>query len=112
MSVYYESRQSEIYGGTISLIVLATLSVGVRLFARQKSAAKLWWDDLIIVVALVSRRVHHTGFRLTWRARQVFDWGLSACYWMQVRYCGLGRHTNVAGGPVGPDQLFKFNQVT
>ncbi|KAL9027104.1 MAG: hypothetical protein Q9196_004326 [Gyalolechia fulgens] len=93
MAVYYESRQSEIYGGTISLIVLATASVIIRLIARQKSAAKLWWDDFIIVVALV------------------FDWGLSACYWMQVRYCGLGRHTNTAGGPVGPVQLLKFYKL-
>ncbi|KAL9595709.1 MAG: hypothetical protein Q9219_006275 [cf. Caloplaca sp. 3 TL-2023] len=90
MSVYYQSRQSEIYGGTISLIVLATVSVLIRLIARQKSAARLWWDDFIIVVALI------------------FDWGLSASYWMQVRYCGLGRHTNAAGGPVGPVQLLKF----
>lgn len=93
MGVYDESRQSEIYGGTISLIVLATLSVVVRLLARQRSAAKLWWDDFIIVVALV------------------FDWGLSACYWMQVRYCGLGRHTTVAGGPVGPVHLVKFYKL-
>ncbi|KAI4276013.1 MAG: hypothetical protein LQ337_002788 [Flavoplaca oasis] len=33
---------------------------------------------------------------------------MSACYWMQIRYSGLGRHTNVAGGPVGPDQLLNF----
>lgn len=56
MGVYYESRQSEIYGGTISLIVLATLSVVVRLLARQRSAAKLWWDDSIIVIALVRKQ--------------------------------------------------------
>ncbi|KAL8935221.1 MAG: hypothetical protein Q9216_005531 [Gyalolechia sp. 2 TL-2023] len=93
MADYHESRQSEIYGGTISLIVLATLSVIVRLIARQRSAAKLWWDDFIIVVALV------------------FAWGLSAGYWMQVRYCGLGRHTNAAGGPVGPVQLLKFYKL-
>lgn len=54
MSVYYQSRQSEIYGGTISLIILATLSVAVRLVARRQSLAKLWWDDIILVVALVS----------------------------------------------------------
>ncbi|KAI4272862.1 MAG: hypothetical protein L6R38_006500 [Xanthoria sp. 2 TBL-2021] len=77
MSVYYQSRQSEIYGGTISLIILATVSVAVRLVARRQSPAKLWWDDFTVVVAL-------------------------------VRYCGLGRHTNIAGGPVGPDQLLKF----
>ncbi|KAI4168742.1 MAG: hypothetical protein LQ343_006178 [Gyalolechia ehrenbergii] len=93
MGVYYESRQSEIYGGTISLIVLATCAVVLRLIARQKTAAKLWWDDFSIVAALI------------------FAWGLSACYWMQIRYCGLGRHTNAAGGPVGPVQLLKFYKL-
>ncbi|KAL8853013.1 MAG: hypothetical protein Q9221_002161 [Calogaya cf. arnoldii] len=34
MSIYYESRQSEIYGGTISLIVLATLSVAIFFAAK------------------------------------------------------------------------------
>lgn len=59
MGVYYESRQSEIYGGTISLIVLATCAVVLRLIARQKTAAKLWWDDFSIVAALVSEEEPH-----------------------------------------------------
>ena len=52
---YYQSRTSEVYGGTISLIALATLLVIARLAARRISAAKLWWDDVLLVAALVSR---------------------------------------------------------
>lgn len=57
MDVYYQSQTLAIYGGTISLIILATIAVAARLAARKISAAKLWWDDLVIVVALV-RQTH------------------------------------------------------
>ena len=53
MTRYDQSRVPELYGGTISLIVLATFFVVVRIIARKKSAANLWWDDFVIVVALV-----------------------------------------------------------
>ena len=48
-----QSRTPEIYGGTISLIVLATFLVVARIIGRRISAAKLWWDDFVIVFALV-----------------------------------------------------------
>lgn len=54
MLAYDQSRTSEVYGGTIPLIVLATILVIIRLIARNISVAKLWWDDYVIVVALVS----------------------------------------------------------
>lgn len=54
MDVYHQSKAPEIYGGTISLIVLATIAVVARLAARRVSVANLWWDDLTIVLALVS----------------------------------------------------------
>ena len=53
-SRYDQSRAPEVYGVTISLIVLATFLVVARIIARRNSAAKLWWDDFAIVVALVS----------------------------------------------------------
>ncbi len=34
-------------------MVLATLAVAARLIARRLSVAKYWWDDLLIVFALV-----------------------------------------------------------
>ena len=54
MDIDNQSRISEVYGGTISLIVLATVLVVARLFARRVSVAKLWWDDYTIIAALVS----------------------------------------------------------
>ncbi|KAI4218473.1 MAG: hypothetical protein LQ349_008701 [Xanthoria aureola] len=53
MAGYNDWDQSDIYKGTIFQIVLATVSVAVRLVARQKSPAKLWWDDFTVVVALI-----------------------------------------------------------
>lgn len=53
MDTFRQSRISEVYGGTISLIVLATIAVGARLVARRISVVNLWWDDYLIVLALV-----------------------------------------------------------
>ena len=54
MDVYDQSRISQVYGGTVSLIVLATLLVIARLIARRVSVAGFWWDDYTIIAALVS----------------------------------------------------------
>ena len=51
-----EHRIEKAYGATISLTVLATIAVALRLIARRTAAAGLWWDDLVIVLALVSWR--------------------------------------------------------
>lgn len=51
--VDHESRVSDVYGATISLVVAATFAVALRLTARKISAAKYWWDDWILVLALV-----------------------------------------------------------
>ena len=61
----YNLGQSNMTNGPIFQIVLATVSVAVRLVARQKSPAKLWWDDFTIVVALVSWRRNNLPFQLT-----------------------------------------------
>ena len=53
---YYQSRTSGVYGGTISLILVAAIAVCLRLAARKISAANLWWDDWTLVIALVSLR--------------------------------------------------------
>ena len=98
------------------MILLGTILVVARLYARKSSAANLWWDDFVIVVALVSEDQSASIFsRLkTEPVYKAFDWGLSACYWMQIIYGGLGRHTTAAGGPTGPDQsviFFKANRT-
>jgi len=30
---------------------------------------------------------------------------------MEIRWAGLGRHTLKAGGPAGPDEIYKFFKV-
>ncbi|KAL8991365.1 MAG: hypothetical protein Q9177_000206 [Variospora cf. flavescens] len=95
MDVYHQSKAPEIYGGTISLIVLATIAVVARLAARRVSVANLWWDDLTIVLALI----------------EILDWGLSSCYWIEIQYAGLGRHTVAAGGPVDEDDLVTYFKI-
>ena len=114
MDRYYESRVSEIYGGSISLIVLAILLVFARLVARKLSRAKFWWDDLLIVLALVSPigrcNIPFTEAE-TECAYKLLCWGLNICYWLNVKLGGLGRHTTVAGGPVGTFKLSMFFKV-
>ncbi len=51
--VYYQSRAPVLYGGTISLQILSTLVVALRFIARRVAKAGLWWDDWVIVPALV-----------------------------------------------------------
>lgn len=51
--VYYQSRAPVLYGGTISLQILSTFVVALRFIARRVSKAGLWWDDWVIVPALV-----------------------------------------------------------
>ncbi|KAL8947962.1 MAG: hypothetical protein Q9222_005809 [Ikaeria aurantiellina] len=47
-----QSINADLYGTTIALTVVASLSVVGRLFARKGSAAGLWWDDYTIFMAL------------------------------------------------------------
>ena len=53
--IYYQSRTAGVYGGTITLIIVAAIAVALRLTARSISAANLWWDDWTLVIALVSQ---------------------------------------------------------
>lgn len=47
MDAFNQSRTLEVYGGTLSLILLATILVVARLIARKTSAANIWWDDFV-----------------------------------------------------------------
>lgn len=40
--------------GSVILTVIASLTVGVRLFAQQIAKGKLWYDDYAIIVGWVS----------------------------------------------------------
>lgn len=60
-TVYQQSRIGEIYGGTITLTVIATIAVILRLIARKISSASFWWDDWTILIALVKFSDHRLG---------------------------------------------------
>ncbi|KAI4108055.1 MAG: hypothetical protein LQ339_002327 [Xanthoria mediterranea] len=87
MDIYHQSNVRDVYGGTISLIVLATIAVGARLAARRLSVANLWWDDWTIVLALVT----YLLFSISRNVR--------------------GRHTVPAGGPVDEADLKVFFKI-
>ncbi|KAI9843173.1 MAG: hypothetical protein M1838_002736 [Thelocarpon superellum] len=88
--VYWESRTAALYGGTISLQILSTIVVGLRFLSRRISGTHFWWDDWLILPALLC------------------DWGISAASWYQVQYSGFGRHTEAFGGPVTDAQIELF----
>ena len=44
----------KVWVGSIVSVVLATIAVAARLAARRISAARFWWDDYTIIMALVS----------------------------------------------------------
>jgi hypothetical protein len=48
-----QNRTAELYGGTIPLVILATFAVALRLYSRNLTKARFWWDDGILVLALV-----------------------------------------------------------
>ena len=49
-----QSLQPNIYAACIIVTVAATIAVALRLLCRRLAKAHLWWDDWIIIVALVS----------------------------------------------------------
>lgn len=51
---YAENRAAEVYGGMIPLTIIATVAVVLRMIARRVAGTTYWWDDLTVVVALVS----------------------------------------------------------
>ncbi|KAL8967477.1 MAG: hypothetical protein Q9183_002903 [Haloplaca sp. 2 TL-2023] len=53
---YNESRASEVYAATITLTVIATISIALRLISRRLCEAKLWYDDWTIFAAMRTRR--------------------------------------------------------
>ena len=48
----------------IVLIVLATIAVGLRLYARTLIKARLWWDDYTIIFAWVKKRICNHYWRV------------------------------------------------
>ena len=52
-NVYYKNRTSQLYNGTITLMVLVNISVVARLLGSRIYKAGYWWDDYLITLALV-----------------------------------------------------------
>lgn len=53
-----QSLQPNIYAACIVVTLAATSAVALRLLCRRLAKAYLWWDDWIIVAALVSVKCH------------------------------------------------------
>ncbi len=54
----------KVWLGSVVSVVLATIAVALRLFARKLSAAPFWWDDWTIVASLVRRLWIRIRFRV------------------------------------------------
>ncbi|MCJ1459972.1 hypothetical protein MMC28_010351 [Mycoblastus sanguinarius] len=65
------SVQNTIRGVIIATWILAVLAVSFRLFARRLSGAGFWWDDWLMVPALV--RMVNYGLGEHWQADQDFN---------------------------------------
>ena len=48
------NQQPQLLGVTSALLALSTMLVGLRLISRGLSAISYWFDDLAIVIGLVS----------------------------------------------------------
>ena len=70
----YASQKSRLQGANIVLIILPTLFVIARLASRKVSQAGFWWDDLLILLALIS------------------SYGLMTCNLITTARYGFGRH--------------------
>ena len=53
IDAYYETRLPSVLSATIIPIVFATIFVGLRYVARRLSAADFWWDDWLLIPAIV-----------------------------------------------------------
>ena len=49
-----DHRPALLLGSSVALIVFSSTLVVLRLISRGLSKAKLWWDDALIVLSLVS----------------------------------------------------------
>lgn len=80
----------KVWVGSIVSVVLATLAVTARLIARRLSAARFWWDDFTIFMALL------------------VTWGMGVVRWIMLVDYNYGRHIEY----VGTDNVIKFWKVS
>lgn len=53
MYSFYEGSSTSLPAYSLALMILATVAVLSRLLSRRISAAKFWWDDVLIIIGLV-----------------------------------------------------------
>lgn len=81
-----QSRVPAIYAAVITVSVLCTIAVALRLLCRRFVKAVLWWDDWIILAALL------------------VEWALSAVVLYQTAQLNFGKHVEL----MKPWQLVPF----
>ena len=81
----YIDRPATLFGCSLVLIILSSVLVILRLISRRLCAAKLWWDDALIVLSLVSliAWIHLTLKRVLIRPKARL---LSILPWEHVQY--------------------------
>lgn len=52
-----ESLQPGIYACLLVMLPLATLTLGLRFYARRIKRLRPWWDDYLAVVSYVRREI-------------------------------------------------------
>lgn len=52
MSIDPASMKSQLYGIDISFTLLAVMAVGLRFWARARSAGSYGWDDWLVLVSV------------------------------------------------------------
>lgn len=95
-----DDRGSQIRAVTYVMLILATVAVALRLWARHITRqARFWWDDWLCLAALVSPSLSPDNRDMSSLfASQPFVWTSCALsiYWVHI---GLGRHINEVPGP-------------
>ena len=49
------NRSGHVTSAIIPMVILALVAVGLRLLSRRIKRTPLWWDDYMIIVAMVRR---------------------------------------------------------
>ena len=90
-----ESRESTVLGSIITLLILSTLAVMLRMMARRVSAMMFGIDDVLIVLALVSDSYPQSTFPGIYPVLkfviQVAAYGNDIILLVAVRF-GYGKH--------------------
>lgn len=110
----------KIYVGTLTTIVPATLAVGARFLARWIGGIHYWWDDWMVLIALV-RLLHALPmyffslffsffYQLTRRlphGNQADCWAMTGLRLAAVKYFGHGKHA----ADLPEETVIKFDKV-